>query len=433
MISQKMQDSQISCLEVLVPRGLIQCGKKIAGTRVTYEGLCPISIYFKDGLVVNIEPIINPKKKSLKVLLPRFVEPHAHLDKAFTWEEYPNLSGTYEGALRENLKEHRSRTKRLVFSRAERALKLALVNGFRAIRSHVDSTGIGSDLTWEALLELKHDWRFLIHLELVALVPLNFWSTSDGIVLAKKLAKQNACLGGVLVPPFKAEKVRKDLFNLFKIANDLGCGVDLHIDESSKKPGSGLKELINVLGRLKVDVPITCSHLSSMGLLRASRIKYFASQLAEFEINVIALPLTNAWLLGRKAGETAIERPIAPISQLQHEGVNVAIGGDNVRDPWFPAGNFDPLMLMSQSMLLTQLAPWKRLGISPFTSAPARIMRLEWDGLIGIGHPADFIVFDANNWSELLSGYVKRKIIIKGKFLEDNTSKFNDDIGNTYL
>ncbi len=425
MISQKMQDSQISCLEVLVPRGLIQCGKKIATTRVTYEGLCPISIYFKEGLVVNIEPIMNPKSKSLKILLPRFVEPHAHLDKAFTWGDHPNLSGTYEGALKENLEEHQKRTKSLVLARSERALKLASFNGFRAIRSHVDSTGLSSELTWEALIELQHDWRLLIQLELVALVPLAFWSTSGGGILAKKIAKQNACFGGVLVPPFKPEKVRKDLYNLFKIANDMGCGVDLHIDESAKEPGSGLKELINVLGNMKVDVPITCSHLSSMGLLKPREIKYFATQLAKFQINVISLPLTNAWLLGRKTGATAIERPIAPISQLQHAGVNVAIGGDNVRDPWFPAGNFDPLMLMSQAMLLAQLAPWNRFGLSPFTSAPARIMRLEWDGSIGIGVPADFILLDANNWSELLSGNVKRKIIIKGKFLEGNNSKFN--------
>ena len=43
-------------------------------------------------------------------MLPRLVEPHAHIDKAFTWKKFPNLDGTYKGALTANLSEIENRT-----------------------------------------------------------------------------------------------------------------------------------------------------------------------------------------------------------------------------------------------------------------------------------------------------------------------------------
>ncbi len=425
MISQKSQDPEISYIRALVPRSLVGCGEKIKGGNVTSEGLCPLEINFKDGLVANIRPIERTKEDSLKILLPRLVEPHAHIDKAFTWNKFPNLSGTYRGALEANLREHKTRTKELVLLRAERALKLSSLNGFRAIRSHVDSLGTCSDLTWEALIELKQEWRKLIHLELVALVPLNYWVTNEGYLLANKVSKEGGVLGGVLIPPLKKENTRDDLFNLFKLANELGCPVDLHIDESAEEPCAGLKEVIYVLDRMNINVPISCSHLSSMGLLKPRDLDQFAKKLSKHHINVVALPLTNAWLLGRKEGITAVSKPIAPIAQLQYAGVEVAIGGDNVRDPWFPGGNFDPLMLMALSMPIAQLAPWHRFGITPFTTAPARIMNLEWDGIIEIGSPADFIFLEANNWSEALSMHINRKVIVNGKFLKDSFYQIN--------
>ena len=98
-----------------------------------------------------------------------------------------------------------------------------------------------------------------------------------------------------------------------------------------------------------------------MGLLPKRRLKRLADRLAHHGVNAVALPMTNAWLLGRKNRKTPLTRPIAPISQLQQAGVTVAIGGDNVQDPWFPIGDFDPVSLMSFSMVLAQLAPWNRL------------------------------------------------------------------------
>ena len=111
-------------------------------------------------------------------------------------------------------------------------------------------------------------------------------------------------------------------------------------------------------------------------------------------------------------------RPLAPIKQLQNAGVTVAIGGDNVQDPWHPTGDFDPFSLISRSISMTHMVPWKRLGLALFTTAASKIMGLEFDGSLKVGDSADFVCLEANSWSAVLSSPPKRKIMIKGHWFE---------------
>ncbi len=402
-------------LDAWVPRGLVGSVDEVLSVPVTAEGLCPLTVSWEGGRIASLEALDPNSSSPSKLLLPRFAEPHAHIDKAFTWSESPNLLGSYEGALDANLHEQTSRTIEAVFSRAERSLQLSLKNGFRAIRSHVDSFGLCADMTWDALLDLRSKWHSLIELQLVALVPLEYWTTSQGSHLASRVARAGGLLGGVLVPPFEVKGSSFFLLKLCQLANNLGCGIDLHIDESGFQPGAGLNQLVRVLDQIQLSVPITCSHLSSMGLLPPKDLRRLADRLAHHQVNVVALPLTNSWLLGRQPRRTPIQRPLAPILQLQQAGITVAVGRDNVQDPWFPAGDFDPLGLMSFSLPLAQLAPWQRLGLSPFTTAAAALMGLEWDGTIQRGSPADLLLLEANSWSEALSKPPRRQVLINGE------------------
>ncbi len=414
-----IQDSTGS-IDALVPRGLISTNvKDIEHSEVTKEGLCSLHIRWENGKISSIESLELLHNQDLKLLLPRLVEPHTHIDKAFTWLKAPNLAGTYSEALAVNLREHNTRPLNKILQSVDNSLNLALRNGIRSIRSHIDIFGSSAENTWESLLEVRSKWAALIDLQMVALAPLTFWNNERGHHLASKCALFNGLLGGVIVPPFKNKEVEDELRQMLTLAENKGCGVDLHIDESEIYPAAGLRILLKILDQMKLNIPITCSHISSLGLLRINQIKYIADQLARHQVNVISLPLTNAWLLGRKTFSTPIIRPIAPISQLQYAGVKVAIGGDNVKDSWFPLGNLDPLSLMGFCLPLTQLAPWHRLGLSPFTTSAAKVLNLSWDGIIRPGSPADFILLDARSWSEALAKPPQREVLIAGEWLGD--------------
>ncbi len=406
------------CIDVLVPRCLIGNGANICGLPVDLEGLCSLRLSWKDGKISSIKGIPEDSKLPNEILLPRFTEPHAHIDKAFTWNRSPNLRGSYEGALEANLRHYEARSEEDLLCSSEKSLDLAFSNGIRAIRSHIDSFGKNALKDWDLIGDVRKKWQEKILLQYVALVPLEFWETYEGELLAKRVAFSGDLLGGVVAPPYNKKKTFKSLVHLIQLANQLDCDIDLHIDESQSSAAAGLKLLLKALEQVENKVSITCSHLSSMALLGQQKLSQLAAKMYTYKVNVVALPLTNSWLLGRKDRSTLIKRPLAPIFELQKAGVVVAVGGDNVNDSWFPLSSFDPINLMAFSMSIAHLSPWDRLGLSPFSTSAAHLLGLEWKGYLEIGSPADWVLLDSNSWVEALSSKPKKRVVVKGNFLD---------------
>ena len=400
--------------EVLIPRCLFEI-ENVDNLKVDLEDLASVFVSWEKGIVSELKPINVENTKPKKILFPRFVETHSHLDKSFTWGEFPNFKSNYEGALSVNLEEHITRTTKKVLDRAERSLNLALKNGYRAIRSHIDTNDVLGNDIWSELFNLQKKYSSKLKLQFVALAPLEFWDTPNGDELAKKFSKENGILGGVLVPPFKKAEIKYLLSKTLLLAQKYDLEIDLHIDESSTEPGAGIKILLETIDRLNIKVPITCSHLSSILSLKDNQIINLGRKIADKDIKVIALPLTNFWLLNRNNKSTSLNRPVAPIKQLQKSLVDVSIGSDNVQDPWYPFGSYDPFYLMTCAMPMLQLSPWERLTLSSMLLAPSRLLNLSWDGLIKKGCPADFVIVDAEKWADIFSSNLKRDVLINGE------------------
>jgi cytosine deaminase len=268
------------------------------------------------------------------------------------------------------------------------------------------------------VLELKQHWLGRVELQLVALVPISHWSTEAGRALAERVAQAGGLLGGVLGPPYpRARRDRQALQEMLQLAEQLGCGIDLHVDESGEAPGQGVALLLEQLERRRPELPITCSHASSMGLLPLAAQQRLAERLARLQVEVVALPTTNLWLLGRRGDDDLAQRPLAPVRQLQRAGVVVAVGGDNVQDPWDPGSDFDPLELLRLASRVCHCSPWQRQGLTPFTTAPARMLGLAWDGIVRQGSPADLVITSATRWSELLARPPQRRVLRSGQWL----------------
>ncbi|MEY3751384.1 MAG: hypothetical protein RLZZ186_1803, partial [Cyanobacteriota bacterium] len=101
----------------------------------------------------------------------------------------------------------------------------------------------------------------------------------------------------------------------------------------------------------------------------------------------------------------------------------VAVGGDNVQDPWYPGGDFDPLELLRLSHRVFHAPPWHRHGLQPFSTTPARMLGLEWDGILRRGGPADLLITSATSWSELLARPPQRRVMRAGQWLEPPLSQ----------
>ncbi len=378
------------------------------------EGLVRVELEHRGGRITALRSA--PDRGATPLALTPPVDPHVHLDKAFTASAYPNPSGTMAGALAANLRELEQRQPSQVLARAELALDRAWRHGLRGLRSHVDS--LGPPVGWDGLQDLRRRWAGRLDLQLVALAPLPHWGTAAGEALARQVAADGGLLGSVVGPPYAATGAdAARLEGLLALAERVGCGIDLHIDESDGPPAPGLAALVALVERRGCAVPITCSHASSLALLPPRRLARLAERLAAASINVVALPLTNLWLLGKRPGQTPLIRPQAPVQQLQAAGVRVALGSDNVQDPWYPGGDFDPVELLRQAPLLSHQLPWRRQGLAPFTCEAARLLGLPWDGVLREGSPADLVVLGATGWGELLARPPRRRVLRCGQWL----------------
>jgi len=400
-----------------IPRGLLD--PALALGEPDGEGLVRVRIQQREGRITGLVPHAGPEPAGgIPLALTPLVEAHAHLDKAFTAPEHSNASGTMEEAMVVNRREAGQRTAEGVHNRAERALEQAWRYGLRAMRSHVDSLGPWSETCWEVLSSLRQRWAGRVDLELVALVPIQHWLSEAGERQARQVGAQGGLLGGVLGPPYRLDGQEGEALRaMFALAEREGCGIDLHLDESDQPPPRGLLLLHALLRDHRTNVPVTASHASSMGLLEERALRRLADGLAQAGVGVVALPTTNLWLLDRDPERTPNRRPMAPIRQLQAAGVTVAVGGDNVQDAWFPGGDFDPVELIRIATVGSQLLPWQRAGLAPLTTAPARLLNLEWDGVLRIGGPADLVVLAARSWTEVLARSPQRRVLRGGAWL----------------
>ena len=119
------------------------------------EDLCSLSISWDDGFVSELKPSKNKVTKPKNILFPIFLETHSKFDKSFTWADFPNLESNYGRALSVNLEEHKTRTTDMVLERVEKSLKLAIQNGYRAIRSNIDTYKSQSIDVWNELFKLQ--------------------------------------------------------------------------------------------------------------------------------------------------------------------------------------------------------------------------------------------------------------------------------------
>lgn len=406
-------------LQLRLPRALLEARLEDLGP-VDDEGLVALEFSWQGGRVSDLRPLkAEAAAQGLPLGLPPLVEPHAHLDKAFTGGRFPNWEGTMAGALAQNQREYGERSEAQVLERAERALQLAWRQGVRALRSHVDSVGPGAVASWEALLEIRRRWAGRVELQLVALAPLLHWLTPQGEALARWVAERGGLLGGVLGPPYGASlSDREALAALLALAERHGAAVDLHVDEADSQPARGVDLVVRLALDQRCEVPIVCSHAASMALLPDHRADRLAEQLAQAGIGVVALPLTNLWLLGRRPGRTPDRRVQAPIATLQRAGVRLAIGADNVQDPWFPGGDFDPIALLRLMALTSHVVPTRRQGLAPFSTAAAGLLGLDWDGVLRAGAPADLVVLAARCWGEVMARNPQRRVLRAGVWLE---------------
>jgi cytosine deaminase len=343
------------------------------------------------------------------VLLPGLVEPHVHLEKAFTAGRAIPGSGGLAGAIEAWSRMRGQLTRADVADRARRAVLTYLAHGATAIRAHTDATPAVGTLAVGALQEVRAGLTGAVDIEIVASggCPLTGQAGRSSVAALRDAIGAGAdVVGGA---PWLDPDPKAAYRILFDVAAEAGLPVDLHVDETTDAGTDTLRFLIDEAGR-GFGHPVTASHAVSLGSWPRSVQRRVASQLAEAGITVVTLPQTNLWLQGRAAGAHA-PRGLTAVGVLRELGVTVAAGGDNIRDPFNPLGRADPLETASLLAAAAQLSPAEALAA---VSADAWALLGRPAPLPQPGAPAAFVAVAADSAADAVAGAPPGRIVIRG-------------------
>ncbi|MFN6550843.1 amidohydrolase family protein [Mycolicibacterium septicum] len=342
------------------------------------------------------------------LLLTAPAEPHAHLDKALSFDEIRPPMGDLGAAIAAWENHTPTLTVEGIAERARRAALLLLGNGTTAVRSHVNLLRGDDPLRGiRALVEVRADLASVMDIQIVAMAP---YFAEDAAVLAA------LDLGADLVGghPHQTPDPSGNLQRLLAIARSRNVGVDMHTDEQLNPMMLTLEELAHSVRDWPKSMPVTAGHCVSLGMVQADVLDRVIRAVKDSDVGIVSLPITNLYLQGW-ADPVATPRGLTAVRALLDAGVRVAGGADNVRDPYNPLGRSDAL---ETAMLLVTAGHLAVDEAYRAVSEGARdIMGLPVAG-VAAGLSADLLAIRSSSLEEAVAGAPQDRIVLsRGRFV----------------
>lgn len=293
-----------------------------------------------------------------RLILPPLVDPHLHLDKAFSLPRLPDVGGDLLAAIDAQEADKTNWTDEDLRRRAGAALAELVAAGVSHARTHVD-WGQGADpgatpRAWSVLTELAQDWADRITLERTCLPDIDWFADP---ALATRLARQMVQDGGILGAWCLNHPQRATGFAAaFDLAARHGLALDFHVDEGQAPGLDGLDLIAATALETGFSGPILCGHAISLMAHSGVPLARRLDRMARAGISLCALPTTNLYLQSRGAG-TPDRRGITRLAEAAAAGVNTCLGTDNVQDAFYPLGRHDPLLTLAAAVPALHLDP----------------------------------------------------------------------------
>ena len=371
----------------------------------------PKDVRIVDGKFAEIADNLAPEAgeqvidTTNKLMIPPFVDPHVHLDSTMTagdpeWNE----TGTLFDGIRIWSERKKTLSHEDVKQRAIQALKIQAAHGLQFVRSHVDITD--PDLVaLKALIEVREEVKPWMTLQLVAFPQEGILSFPGGKELMIKAAELGVdAIGAIPHFEFTREYSVESLHFAFEVAQKYNLLIDAHTDEIDDPASRGLETMATLALETGLKEKVTASHTTAMGSYNDAYVYKLMRLLKMSDINFVANPLINMYLGGR-FDTYPKRRGLTRVKELDAEGINVAFGEDDIKDPWYPMGNGNMVDALHMGLHATQIMGYSEIMNSYrfITKNGARTMHVQDSYGIEVGKPANFLIFNATNWFDALN------------------------------
>jgi cytosine/creatinine deaminase len=386
---------------------------------VDFDGFAIVDILVDEGAIAKIvlagvEGFGDAPEVAMagRIVLPLFIDVHTHLDKGHIWRRKRNPVGDFPSAVAATIEDRAAHWSAAdVAARMEFSLRCAYAHGTTAIRTHIDSAGPQTRISWPVVAEARERWRGRIDIQASPLFTIDHLANATHV--ADIEAMLDAYGSGILgAAPRMEPDLRDGLKILFELAERKGWELDFHVDESSDPAARSLKVIADVAIERRFARPILVGHCTSLALQEEDERRRTIDAVARAGLSVVSLPMCNMFLQDRQAGRTPRWRGVTALHELKRAGVNVMIASDNTRDPFYAYGDMDMMEVWREGVRILHLdypfADWAEV----VSASPAKAMGLDL-GVLHPGRPADMILTRARDFTELLARSQSDRIVVR--------------------
>ncbi len=385
------------------------------------EGLAPCDIVIEKDRIGAVSPASAANDGLPRfdldrgIVLPRLVDVHTHIDKGHIWHRAPNPDGTFMGARTTVMADREANwSAEDVRRRMDFSLRCAFAHGTGALRTHIDSIGKQTAISWGVFAEMREQWKGRIALQAVSIYPVE-WAIDDEPQfrqMVETVAKHGGAIGGLtfMGEPLTA-KLDAALDRVFEAAKANGLDLDFHVDESESPLARTLPRIAEAALRNKFKGRIVAGHCCSLALADDNERATIIAKMAEAGIAVVSLPMCNMYLQDRVFGRTPRWRGVAPLHELAAAGVTVMVASDNTRDPFYAYGDLDMLEVYREATRILHFDHSDRPWLKTIAATPGEVMGLP-HGRMAAGVPAGLVLTRARTMNELLSRPQNDRVVL---------------------
>ncbi|MEO1745798.1 MAG: cytosine deaminase [Pseudomonadota bacterium] len=392
------------------------------------DGFGYYDLQIRDGAIFALMPSKGGAMGG-RIVMPCAIDCHTHLDKGHIWPRSPNPDGTFPGALDTVGADRKANWYADdVEARMEFALKCAYAHGTKAIRTHLDSLPPQEDISWPVFQTVRERWKGKIDLQAACLFGIDAARDEAWFNRLAAIVKQS---GGVLgAVTYMVPDLDALLNRIFRAAIDHGLELDFHADETDDTDARSLHHIAQAAKRHGYNQRILVGHCCSLARQPDDVVKATLDDVADTNISVVSLPMCNMYLQDRRTdGTTPLWRGVTLLHEMRARGINVCVASDNTRDPFYAYGDLDMLEVYRQATRTCHfdhpVADWPRALLAN----PAAAMGLDGSyGRIGLGDPADFLIFEGRSWTELLSRPESNRILIRNGIVAERVIPTYDEL-----
>jgi cytosine deaminase len=377
----------------------------------------------QDGRILSVSKGTNMKAETVvdaggRLLTTGFANIHLHLDKCLTTAWSKTETGVNAGSpdvIPAATDVKRRFTEDDIIARATEAVKTSVRAGTTAIRGFADVDTVGGLLAVKSLAKVKQRFQGVVDLQVCAF-PQEGITRDPGTeeLMHKSMEIGADVVGGIPWYEKDPDARKRHIDTVFEIAKRYDKDVHMLVDDTADPAARNVEYLASKTIQEGYQGRVAASHcrggLDSSDVVYANRVVALAR---EAGLTVVENPHLSLFMYGR--GENhPIRRGLTRIREFLDGDVNIAIGQDDIDDPYYPFGRGDMLELAFMMVHAAQLTTMEELeqAFDMVTRNPARAMRISGYGLEQ-GKSADLVLLDARSVHEALRLQPDRLMVMK--------------------